>query len=75
MGIVWEAYHKGVPLLRVPGITLEELVDPPKMDIAPSKEGSDGACLSWGLVQPSTLILVGSIEMVFFFMIHHNDFI
>ena len=23
MGIVWEAYHKGVPLLGVPGITLE----------------------------------------------------
>ena len=23
MGIVWEAYHKGVPLLRVPGITLD----------------------------------------------------
>ena len=21
MGIVWEAYHKGVPLLGVPGIT------------------------------------------------------
>ena len=25
MGIVWEAYHKGVPLLGVPGITLEKL--------------------------------------------------
>ena len=23
MGIVWEACHKGVPLLGVPGITLE----------------------------------------------------
>ena len=23
MGIVWETYHKGVPLLGVPGITLE----------------------------------------------------
>ena len=23
MGVVWEAYHKGVPLLGVPGITLE----------------------------------------------------
>ena len=23
MGIIWEAYHKGVPLLGVPGITLE----------------------------------------------------
>ena len=23
MGIVWEAYHKGVPLLGVPGITLD----------------------------------------------------
>ena len=23
MGIVWEAYHKGVPLLGVLGITLE----------------------------------------------------
>ena len=23
MGIVWEAYHKQVPLLGVPGITLE----------------------------------------------------
>ena len=23
MGIVWEASHKGVPLLGVPGITLE----------------------------------------------------
>ncbi len=23
MGIVWEAYHKGVPLLRVPGITVD----------------------------------------------------
>ena len=22
MGIVWESYHKGVPLLGVPGITL-----------------------------------------------------
>ena len=22
MGIVWEAYHKGVPLLGVPGMTL-----------------------------------------------------
>ena len=27
MGIVWEAYHKGVPLLGVPGITLEFVVD------------------------------------------------
>ena len=25
MGIVWEAYHKGVPLLGVPGITLENI--------------------------------------------------
>ena len=24
MGIVWETYHKGVPLLGVPGITLEK---------------------------------------------------
>ena len=24
MGMVWEAYHKGVPLLGVPGITLEK---------------------------------------------------
>ena len=24
MGIVWEAYHKGVPLLGVPGITPEK---------------------------------------------------
>ena len=24
MGMVWEASHKGVPLLRVPGITLEQ---------------------------------------------------
>ena len=23
VGIVWEAYHKGVPLLGVPGITLD----------------------------------------------------
>ena len=23
MGIVWEAYHKGVPLLGVPGTTLD----------------------------------------------------
>ena len=23
MGIVWEAYHKGVPLLGIPGITLD----------------------------------------------------
>ena len=23
MGIVWEAYHKGVPLLGVPGISLD----------------------------------------------------
>ena len=23
MGIVWEAYHKGVPLLGVPGITVD----------------------------------------------------
>ena len=23
MGIVWEAYHKGVPSLGVPGITLD----------------------------------------------------
>ena len=23
MGIVWEAYHKGVPLVGVPGITLD----------------------------------------------------
>ena len=23
MGMVWEAYHKGVPLLGVPGITLD----------------------------------------------------
>ena len=23
MGIVWETYHKGVPLLGVPGITLD----------------------------------------------------
>ena len=27
MGIVWEAYHKGVPLLGVPGITLDPGVD------------------------------------------------
>ena len=26
MGMVWEAYHKGVPLLGVPGITLDSLV-------------------------------------------------
>ncbi len=26
MGIVWEAYHKGVPLLGVPGITLDKLM-------------------------------------------------
>ena len=26
MGIVWEAYHKGVPLLRVPGISLEVVI-------------------------------------------------
>ena len=26
MGIVWEAYHKGVPLLGVPGITIEKEV-------------------------------------------------
>ena len=26
-GIVWEAYHKGVPLLGVPGITVEFVVD------------------------------------------------
>ena len=25
MGIAWEAYHKGVPLLGVPGITLDVL--------------------------------------------------
>ena len=25
MGMVWEAYHKGVPLLGVPGMTLDEL--------------------------------------------------
>ena len=25
VGIVWEAYHKGVPLLGVPGITLEKV--------------------------------------------------
>ena len=24
MGVIWEAYHKGVPLLGIPGITLEE---------------------------------------------------
>ena len=28
MGIVWEAYHKGVPLLGVPGITLEIIMTP-----------------------------------------------
>ncbi len=27
MGIVWEAYHKRVPSLGVPGITLEHVVD------------------------------------------------
>ena len=27
MGIVWEAYHKGVPLLEVPGITLEDILE------------------------------------------------
>ena len=27
MGIVWEAYHKGVPLLEVPGITLDQTVE------------------------------------------------
>ena len=26
MGIVWEASHKGVPLLGVPGITLDEWI-------------------------------------------------
>ena len=26
MGIVWKAYHKEVPLLGVPGITLEYIV-------------------------------------------------
>ena len=26
MGIVWEAYHKGVPLLGVPGITLDRFL-------------------------------------------------
>ena len=33
MGIVWEAYHKGVPLLGVPGISLDlYLEDRPKED-------------------------------------------
>ena len=27
MGIVWEAYHKGVPFMGVPGITLDRLLD------------------------------------------------
>ena len=27
VGMVWEAYHKGIPLLGVPGITLEECVN------------------------------------------------
>ena len=31
MGMVWEAYHKGVPLLGVPGITLE-YIQPPKFN-------------------------------------------
>ena len=25
MGMVWEAYHKGVPVLGVPGITLDKM--------------------------------------------------
>ena len=38
MGIVWEAYHKGVPLLRVPGITLESNLEPTKTeDVLPVK--------------------------------------
>ena len=28
MGIVWEDYHKGVPLLGVPGITLDWVFGP-----------------------------------------------
>ena len=27
MGMVWEAYHKGVPLLGVPEITLEQTLE------------------------------------------------
>ena len=27
MGIVWETYHKGVPILGVPGITLDSSTD------------------------------------------------
>ena len=32
MGIVWEAYHKGVPLLGVPGIALEMMAGPLRMN-------------------------------------------
>ena len=27
MGMVWEAYHKGVPLLGVTGMTLDEMLE------------------------------------------------
>ena len=31
MGIVWEAYHKGVPLLGIPGITLDNFCKLPML--------------------------------------------
>ena len=37
MGIVWEAYHKGVPLLGVPGITLDPFQAP----------ASHSLCVNW----------------------------
>ena len=47
MGIVWEAYHKGVPLLGVPGITLELGSDLDGVAVAPVNLSRLFFCITW----------------------------
>ena len=41
MGMVWEAYHKGVPLMGVPGFSLEKLPGPNRKGLS-SKHNFSG---------------------------------
>ena len=72
MGIVWEAYHKGVPLLGVPGITLdkESGVKVNKQAFAPLKTNMTGWKIppfSIGNTSTHSWWIFQSIIHVFFF--------
>ena len=48
MGIVWEAYHKGVPLLGVPGISIEVGLFEKKLPQNHRKRYTDELSRAWG---------------------------